>query len=175
MPPKSQPIDGPSSPDEYFAYADFDNPPSSLAAVNQLETYVAAEGPFDGVLAFSQGATIAVTYLANVGKAGRPLPFKCAIFLSAEGVLDVDLLADGQMKVLASENIAGLITIPTAHIWGLGGDSSVRPAAVHAVCAPGRSEVFVHEGGQEIPGVASPTGVKGCVRAMRRVISLAEH
>jgi hypothetical protein len=48
--------------DEFFAYADFNDLASCLTALNQLDAYIAAEGPFDGLIAFSQGATIAATY-----------------------------------------------------------------------------------------------------------------
>ncbi|KXX75425.1 Family of serine hydrolases 3 [Madurella mycetomatis] len=160
-----------SSTDEFFAYADFDDLASCLKALNQLEVYVASEGPFDGLLAFSQGATISATYLAHAQRRGVTVPFKCAIFFSTGGVFDVDLLAKGEISMLTPEDVGEVIQIPTAHIWGLN-DSTVRSAAVAAVCAREKRQVFVHDGAHEIPGVRSPADVKSSVRVMRRVISM---
>lgn len=162
-----------SASDEFFAYADFDNLASCLTALDQLDAYISAEGPFDGLLTFSQGSTIAATYLAHVQRSGRKAPFKVAVFFAAGGVYDVDLLSSGEVKLLAPEDVGEPITIPTAHIWGAQDNSSIQPAAVQAVCAAAKSQVFVHQGGHEIPGVRSPADVKGCVRVMRRVISMA--
>ncbi|KAK4236507.1 family of serine hydrolases 3 [Achaetomium macrosporum] len=159
--------------DDFFAYANFDDLASCLTALDQLDAYVAAEGPFDGLLAFSQGATIAATYLAHMHRTGRRPPFKCAVFFSAGGVFDFDLLASGKVKLLTPEDVGEIITIPTAHIWGLQDNTPVQSAAVGAVCAGEKRQVFLHEGGHEIPGVRSPADVKGSVRVMRRVISMA--
>lgn len=157
--------------DEFFAYADFDDLKSCLKALDQLELYVANEGPFDGLLAFSQGATSSATYLAQAQRRGATVPFKCAIFFSAGGVFDVDLLAKGEVSMLTPEDVGEVIQIPTAHIWGLN-DTTVHSAAVVTVCAREKREVFVHDGAHEIPGVRSPADVKSSVRIMRRVISM---
>ena len=162
-----------SPSDGFFAYADWDDLASCRAALDQLGAYIAAEGPFDGLLAFSQGATIAATYLAHVQRSGKPSPFKCAVFFSAGGVFDVNLLAEGEVKLLTPDRVGEVIGIPTAHIWGLHDNTPIHPAAVEAVCVAEKRQVFSHEGGHEIPGVRSPADVKGSVRVMRRVISMA--
>ncbi|GAB1316524.1 Family of serine hydrolases 3 [Madurella fahalii] len=161
-----------SPTDDFFAYADFDDLTSCVKALNQLENYIASEGPFDGLLAFSQGATISATYLAHAQMRGVAVPFKCAIFFSAGGVFDADLLAKGEVSMLTPESVGEVIRIPTAHIWGLN-DSTVNSAAVAAVCAGEKRQVFTHDGAHEIPGVRSPADVKSSVRIMRRVISMA--
>lgn len=162
-----------SPTDEFFAYADWDDLPSCLRALDQLDTYIATEGPFDGLLAFSQGATIAATFLAQASRAGKPPPFKCAVFFSAGGVYDVDLVAKGEVQMLTPESVGEVIQIPTAHIWGAVDNTPVESAAVGAVCVAAKRQTFVHEGGHEIPGVRSPADVKGSVRVMRRVIATA--
>ena len=170
MAPEFASVASPS--DEFFAYADFNDLGSCVAALDQLGAYIAAEGPFDCLLAFSQGATIAATYLAHMHRIGNTAPFKCAVFFSAGGVFDVDLLASGQVKLLTPEDVGEVITIPTVHIWGSRDNTPVQSAAVGAVCVAEKRQVFLHEGGHEIPGVRNPAGVKGSVRAMRRVISV---
>ncbi|KAK4200775.1 serine hydrolase FSH [Triangularia verruculosa] len=161
-----------SATDRFFCYADFDDLPSCLAALDQLDTYVQEEGPFDGLMAFSQGATIAATYLANKSRYNEPSPFKCAVLFSAGGVFDVELLKKGVVSPLTAETAGEIIRIPTAHIWGVN-DSMVESGTVSAVCEAGKREVYVHDGGHEIPAVRSPVQVKACVRVLRRVISIA--
>lgn len=50
-----------SSTDECFSYADIEDLDTCLEAIELLDSYVTAEGPFDGILAFSQGAIIAAS------------------------------------------------------------------------------------------------------------------
>ena len=50
---------------EYFAYFDDTSAASCSKALEYLETYIIAEGPFDGVLAFSQGASLASTLMIH--------------------------------------------------------------------------------------------------------------
>ncbi|KAI8316688.1 D-xylose 1-dehydrogenase [Colletotrichum sp. SAR11_59] len=69
-------IAGPNA--EYFAYYDTDKYASIIQAVDDLEEYVTSEGPFDGVLAFSQGAALAAMLIA---RDTFPSPFAFAVFI----------------------------------------------------------------------------------------------
>ena len=51
---------------KYFSYFDSNDTSSCLLALKNLETYLETDGPFDGILAFSQGGGLAATYLANL-------------------------------------------------------------------------------------------------------------
>ncbi|KAF5526102.1 Hydrolase FUB4 [Colletotrichum aenigma] len=63
---------------EYFAYYDTDKYDTIIQAVDDLEEYVKSEGPFDGVLAFSQGAALAAMLIA---RDTFPAPFAFAVFI----------------------------------------------------------------------------------------------
>ncbi|KAK0667280.1 serine hydrolase FSH [Cercophora samala] len=170
MAPEFETVASPT--DKFFCYADLDDLETCLTALAQLDTYIQEEGPFDGLMAFSQGATIAATYIADKFRKNEPSPFKFAVFFSAGGVFDVDRLRKGEVSPLTPDKVGELIRIPTAHIWGVN-DATVDSGSVSAVCETGKREVYVHDGGHEIPAVRSPAQVKACVRVLRRVISMA--
>ncbi|KAH9987035.1 serine hydrolase FSH [Xylariaceae sp. FL0662B] len=166
------------STDEFFSYIDGDNMGSYVSAISDLDTYLSIEGPFDGVLAFSQGALLAATYIAwKTRQNPRPNPiiqtFKCAIFFSAFGMYDPDLLLQGQIRLLDSSVNKEVIHIPTAHIWGRDDFVSTKASSVSDMCEPNTRHIFIHEGGHEIPGVRMNTAVKSTARIIRRVILLA--
>ncbi|KAI0376972.1 DUF341 domain protein [Hypomontagnella monticulosa] len=166
-----------SSTDDCFSYLDFDDMDSCNAALDQLDAYLTVEGPFDAVLAFSQGATIAATYIVRKLKANSELekfisPFKCAVFFSAGGAYDPNLLLSGEIRLLTQDSDGEMIPIPTVHVWGRN-DTAINAAEVSGICDPGSREVFVHEGGHEIPGARMNAEVKSIVRAIRRVVYMA--
>lgn len=170
-----------SSTDEFFSFADIHNFDSCLKALDLLDDYIKAEGPFDGVIAFSQGAIIAASYLCRWRKlqqgtngkgSSTPPPFKCAIFFSATAAYSWNSLKDGNLRALSRAEDGELIQIPTAHIWGRD-DDTIDANSVSGLCATDTAETFVHEGGHEIPGVRMNTAVKSSVRVMRRVIAMA--
>lgn len=170
-----------SSTDEFFSFADINNLDSCLKALDLLDAYIKAEGPFDGVIAFSQGAIIAASYLArwrmmqqdtNGKELSAPPPFKCAFFFSAPAAYSWNSVKDGHLRALSRDEDGELVQIPTAHIWGRN-DDTIDATSVSGLCAMDTAETFVHEGGHEIPGVRMNTAVKSSVRVMRRVIAMA--
>ncbi|KAL2292504.1 hypothetical protein FJTKL_09467 [Diaporthe vaccinii] len=170
-----------SSTDEFFSFADINDFDSCLRALDLLDAYIKAEGLFDGVIAFSQGAIIAASYLCRwrtlqQGTNGKELsaaqPFKCASFFSAPAAYSWNSLRDGRLRALSRDEDGELIQIPTAHIWGRD-DDTIDATSVSGLCATDTAETFMHEGGHEIPGVRMNTAVKSSVRAMRRVIAMA--
>ncbi|KAI9740046.1 MAG: hypothetical protein M1818_004797 [Claussenomyces sp. TS43310] len=169
-----------SATDDFFSYADIADLDSCLRALDHLDAYVMAEGPFDAILAFSQGASIAASYLAqrmqrdpDAERASAP-PFRCAIFFSAPAAYDLDSLKRGHFRALTRAVDGELIRIPTAHIWGRN-DTTIDAATVSGLCAPDTAEVYVHEGGHEVPGVRMNAAVRSSVQIIRRVISTATY
>lgn len=165
-----------SSTDEFFSYADIEDLDSCLNALDLLDAYVAAEGPFDGILAFSQGAIIASSYLARRAllRPDSASPFKCAVFFSAPAAYSFHALENGRFRKMTRDVDGELIRIPTAHIWG-SNDASIDAATVSSLCAPGTMEVYVHAGGHEVPGVRMNAAVKSSVQIIRRVVSMAGY
>ncbi|KAF4631031.1 hypothetical protein G7Y89_g7102 [Cudoniella acicularis] len=112
-----------SGDSEYFEYFQPTSTQSLIHVVDQLESYIADEGPFDGVVAFSQGATVVATLIARYSEGDNglkrsELPFKCALFFSALQGLHYEPLLRGEVKLLESTPDSEVIQIPTAHIWG---------------------------------------------------------
>ncbi|KAF4629254.1 hypothetical protein G7Y89_g8897 [Cudoniella acicularis] len=163
---------------EYFEYFDGSSPESGLRVVKQLEKHIAAEGPFDGVIAFSQGAAVAATLLA------RPLcqdaskscltPFKCAIFFSAVPAVDYDALSKGETRIIDNITDGELIQIPTAHIWGRkDSEWSDGSEKLSKICAADSRSVYIHDGGHEVPGLRLCDSLAETVKAIRRTVDRA--
>ena len=165
--------------DEYFTYLDPYSAESRRKALADLENYVAEEGPFDGVMAFSLGAALAATFIirklqANPLERRTSLPFKCAIFLS--GGIPFDYLAvplDEIQSLWVKDEQP--IQVPTAHIWGSNDALADSTSAVLSeLCNPQLRTVFIHDGGHDVPGARSRDATIGMVRAIRHTIDLCD-
>lgn len=88
---------------------------SAEEAMDYLYDIMETEGPFDGIIGYSEGATVAATLLLHEQKRfedeGRQPMFKCAVFFAGWPPMRPEL--DG--LVLADETDL-TITIPTCHI-----------------------------------------------------------
>jgi predicted esterase len=149
-----------------------------VKALEQLAGYIDAEGPFDGVMGFSQGATLAATYLIQRSQQhpNERLPFRCAIFLSGPRPYDPPALAPGEVRYFELEATGrSVINLPTAHIWGR---RDVRCAhdceALLELCDAAQRDAYVHAGEHEIPGARAPEDIQGCIRTVRRIIDKAQ-
>lgn len=170
-----------SSDDTFFAWWDDENITSSaMECLGHLDAYVASEGPFDGIIAFSQGATVAGIFLAHRmkmnAKQERAHPtFKCAVFISSDGVYEInDSPNDGGIHLLTPEEDGEVIQIPTAHIWG-SNDTTVNAETTLRMCSAATREFYVHSGSHEVPGTRMKDDVRACVKIIRRVIAAATH
>ncbi|KAF2150160.1 hypothetical protein K461DRAFT_281412 [Myriangium duriaei CBS 260.36] len=157
---------------KYFAYFSSDQPSSFVKALNDLEAYIDTEGPFDGVLGYSQGAQLVSSLLLRTHRCDptRRL-FRCAVLLSGGVPCEIDQTTH-KVRHVEPSNCGIEIDIPTAHIWGINDD--LYPEAGKVLSRFYRddwSTVFVHKGGHEIPGVKSQQDLLGSVKAIRRAIS----
>jgi len=159
--------------DEYFQYYEPTADSVSLAVL-QLSRYIAEEGPFDGVIAFSMGAALASTYLIQEAQAGRPLPFRCAVFFSGARPFDPQALTQGQGAFVDLGGKVTSLDLPTAHIWGRK-DTRYRENSelLSSLCDEGQKEVFIHNQGHEIPGARAQEELQRCVKVIRRTIERA--
>ena len=146
-------------------------------AISQLEAYLAAEGPFDGVISYSQGASLAATYMIRFSQLhpSAPLPFKCAIFFSGGRPLDPRSLGKGNLVLIDPEQqVTPLLSLPTASIWGR--NDPLWPGSSETLwklCDPANRASFVHDEGHDIPGARAKDAVLGSVRVIRKVIDQA--
>jgi len=98
---------------------------SAQEALNYLYRIMEDDGPFDGVIGYSEGATVAATLLLHEQRRleteGREPMFKCAIFFAGWPPMSPEL----DRIVLAGESDL-TITIPTCHISKCRTISSLR-------------------------------------------------
>ncbi|KAK3321990.1 serine hydrolase FSH [Apodospora peruviana] len=165
------------STDEYFQYYDQTSAPSMNTALDQLEGYLASEGPFDGVIGYSQGASLAATYLIRTAQRhpSAPLPFRCAIFFSGGRPLDPRSLDEDRLVLINPDGVTdAVVAMPTANIWGRNdrlwpGSSEI----LFKLCDPAVRSSCIHDEGHDIPGARAKDAIQGSVRAIRRAIDKA--
>lgn len=168
-----------SPTDAYFKYFEENDAGSCLKAMNDLSNFIAVEGPFDGVIAFSQGASVAATLMLhrlrqNPGHERVSPLFSCAIFLGAAVPCDPAELEAGRIKEMAYEADGEVILVPTTHIWGKL-DPSVYPSSLAKLCSEDQRNIYVHVGGHEIPGSQMHEALGESVRMIKRSISMAQY
>lgn len=154
-----------------------------MKALNDLESYITTEGPFDGLLGYSHGAQLAASLLlSSTGHHSSAVSsLKCAIFMSSgtayklalhsggdTGINDVPLQGADPQKMKAR------IDLPTANVWGRNDmQYSADSEAVSRLCREDRRSVYIHSHGHEVPGMRAGSELFGIVRAMRRTIDTA--
>lgn len=69
---------------ETFSYLDKTTTSQALSTLSDLRTLLSTDGPYDGVLAFSEGAALAATLVIQCAMdlPNETPPFRVAIFLS---------------------------------------------------------------------------------------------
>ena len=144
--------------------------------MDELETYITLEGPFDAALAFSQGASLVATLIirrATHENCLDPL-IKFAIFLSAGIPLDYTALVDGQVEGVASSVLGEVINLPTAHIWGQNDEEyHIMSMELSSLCKTELKEEFVHGGGHEIPSSRVKDAMIRTVNVIKRTATRA--
>lgn len=147
---------------ECFAYYDTSVPESILQAVSDLSEYVASEGPFDGVIGFSQGAALAAMLLA---RDDFPLPFSFAVFICGGPPFREESLRDGNVEYVDTSPHSGILKLPTAHL--IGAQDQAMPECLKLVnaCREQMRTVFDHGAGHQVP-----VNPKGITEAMAKII-----
>ena len=109
---------------------------------------------FDGVLAFSQGASLAVMHLARktIQASGQALPFRCAILVSCTAAYNpVAWLEYAEVCSLDPKIHGQLIAIPTVHIWGEQDPAREGCETLSNLCDKSLTTVFLHAGATKCP------------------------
>jgi predicted esterase len=152
---------------------------SRAKALQDLESLVDEEGPFDGVMAFSQGAALAASLIVHklrkdpTGQRRRPV-FRCAIFFSGgvPGELScIHSTGAASERLLSFDSDGEIIQIPTAHIWGA--TDQLYPTfgpVLSKLCRSDRRFVYIHPGGHEIPGPKDPQQVQETIVVIEKTI-----
>lgn len=123
-------------PGPYYSFYELPTKPQVAAALDLLDEAIDDEGPFDGVIGFSQGAALAASYMLQDAKRVSPRhPFKCAVFFCASMPFDLDsspftIAPDGTARLVGSnQRISAAevrVSIPEASTTSAGGGYAGR-------------------------------------------------
>jgi hypothetical protein len=143
-------------------------------ALDQLQSYVVSEGPFDGVLGFSQGALLALLYVLwhRNSDSKHRAPFKCIILLSLTG--SVEQVQD-ILSLSTPLSTLERVCVPTVVIWGKNDTYATSHVLLDEFWRENDVWRFVHIGGHEMPGPSVADSIPGAVRHIRRAIFQAEN
>jgi hypothetical protein len=162
-----------------YAFIDPADLETGVTAYQNLMDYLEEEGPYDGVIAFSQAATMILTYLAHVARQNAlghdtPTPFKFTIFISiVHCPVDYEAFLRGQIIEICPKDSKGVVCIPTVHIWGALDNDPESASRAAQVCRDDVKWIYVHERGHEVPGAASGPELTRVVNNIRRALETA--
>lgn len=131
-----------------FSHKD-DDDSDILEAYGLLYETIALHGPFDGVLGFSHGGTLAAGFMIHHAKMSPQDPplFRCAIFVNS---LPPFRMHPGRHPVI-DEGLEGYIKIPCVSIAGAKDPLFDCSLALHRICDPQSSTFVVHGKGHDVP------------------------
>ncbi|KAI0436486.1 serine hydrolase FSH [Xylaria telfairii] len=166
-----------SPSDTFHAYFDPRSGLSMLETMNDLDELIAeADPPYDAVLGFSHGSSLAATMLTRPGRHTEQPPFKLAIFFSAGMAADHASLTNDTIRVLqAAENQKSIIRIPTVHVYAE--NDLVAPGQgtmLQNLCQPNDNYSSVHRLGHQIPGSADKKDLDAAVTAIKSAIKAVD-
>lgn len=119
--------------------------------------------PFDGVLGFSEGASIAASLILRHRREKGTSLFKFAIFICCP----LPPLRSDRKDILLADETTERIDIPTAHIVGSKDPGYQGGRAVYNLCNQSSASIFDHGGSHTIPwDLASTRGIAKAIRAV---------
>ncbi|PSN66570.1 hypothetical protein BS50DRAFT_552127 [Corynespora cassiicola Philippines] len=167
-----------SSKENHYAYFDPNDPASYLSAFAMLENFIELEGPFDGVIGFSQGAGLAIMYMAKrkIENPQASPPWRCAILFSPTAIGDpFQWLGTGEMHRLQRLPGDSVIDIPTTMIWGSRDEYAVDLLSLKVLFQARSFWHHIFNGGHELPSQQIEGSIVNTVKLIRRVTNLAER
>jgi len=153
--------------ESYYAFfTDFST--TFRTALDDLDEYLVAEGPYDGVIGFSQGACLAASLMMQHARKEPPQSiFRCAVFICG---IEPWNMTEG--KPYNAMTDGELIHVPTATIYGSKDYQWAEASlALSRLCNAQIKEVFDHGRGHEIPRASELTSEMA--RIIRKVIDRA--
>ncbi|KAI0429433.1 serine hydrolase FSH [Xylaria sp. FL1042] len=161
--------------DEYYGYVG-ETSLQHKSLYYDLLDLVNSQGPFDGLMGFSEGGAVAAWMLIENAK--YPLtfgPLRCAIFFSAAVPFHPDIIRTDIMKPVDLA-IGEVIKIPTAHVWSNENDiNSEKAMSLASLCDAKVRETFVHSMGHSVPGSKYDSeALTGALRIIERTIERAK-
>ena len=147
---------------------------SCRQVLQELDAYVTAAGPFDAVMAFSMGASLAATLMVRSSKLHATPPFSCAVFFCGGVPSDPLALDQNQSRQLSYSSDGEIIGIPTAHIWGKNDPRASSFGSMLSQLSNSKLRtIYVHDGGHEIPGARDRVTLMKAVDCIRTTVERA--
>ena len=125
-------------------------------AYNLLYDVLEEQGPFDGFIGFSHGATLAFAFLMQHAKK-NPLdpPFallRCAVFISSSAPPSQD-----GARIRYDEKTGTLLSLPSLHVTGKADPMFQDSLNLYRLCEKHTAKLVCHSGGHCIPRDRSTT------------------
>lgn len=161
--------------DKFFQYFDDTSLSSCRQVIEDLDSYLSQEGPFDAVMAFSEGTILASGLMIyKLQQDPNYQSFKCAIFFSGGIPGDPSAFMRGNLQLIDCAAYGEVIRIPTAHVWGTNDlDHPEYGLPLSQLCNAELRSIFIHSGGHEVPGPKERKVFRGIVRCVQRTIDRA--
>lgn len=119
-------------------------------------------GPFDGLLGFSEGASVVASVLMDREQSRSLKPFKCAILICG-----APPFRPGNEDPYLADVVGQIIQTPSVHILGAKDPGSCGGLALYNLCMNGTASLYDHGRGHEIPRVPAITKkMAGLIRDM---------
>ncbi|KAI2643594.1 serine hydrolase FSH [Xylaria nigripes] len=123
---------------------------STKKAIRMLLNIMKKEGPFEGIIGYSEGATVAGTLLLAeqelFEKTGRQPMIRCAVFFAGWPPLD-----PRTYSIVLSDESDRMISIHTCHIIGSIDPYVAGSMALYNICEPDYAYIFDHGKGHTLP------------------------
>lgn len=145
---------------EWYSWDHLQRVPPAETATNSIDNVldiIAEEGPFDGVIGFSQGAAMIASVLAHYSTQNPLEPqtnlVKFAIFICGSKPFTYD----GMSRI----DTCGkpVVQIPTAHIVGKKDQWYKESLGLHSLCDAHSARIFDHGQGHSLPVIPQVTRV----------------
>ncbi|OJJ48579.1 hypothetical protein ASPZODRAFT_158255 [Penicilliopsis zonata CBS 506.65] len=134
------------------------------AAYEMLYTIMEEEGPFDGILGYSHGGTLAYGFLAqHLGRFPYDPPFRCAIFFNAPPPFHA---VEGKMVIRTELHKIPLI-MPTLHVTSKSDYLYQESLELYSWCDVHQAVLVLHEKGHAIPN--DPKSARSIGDAIRKL------
>lgn len=108
-------------------------------------------GPFDGLLGFSEGASVAADVLLDQERTSER-PFKCGVFFCG-----IPPYKPSSADMYLADECGEAIKIPTVHITGARDLANFAGSALKNLCSSENASAYEHSQGHEVPRAPAVT------------------
>ena len=124
------------------------DPARKVSARDFVEDFMESsdEGPFDGIIGFSEGALLAADVVLHQQVTKPAKPIKCAVFYCAAPAWDYE----NNTSMLADETDER-IHIPTVSVIGKQDPIAYAGLLLYNLCDRNKASLIEHEGGHVVP------------------------